>query len=115
MIGEAVRDRGLLTLEESVHLLTDVPARLYGLTDRGRVAEGWIADLVLFDPERVRPDRERTVTDLPGGASRLTADAVGIEHVLVAGTEIVTSGAFTDARPGTFLRSGLHTETAPLT
>jgi N-acyl-D-aspartate/D-glutamate deacylase len=114
LVGEAVRDRALLSIEEAVHLLTDVPARLYGLTGRGRVAPGWIADLVLFDPERVKPGRERTVSDLPGGASRLTADAEGVEHVLVGGTEVVRAGAFTDARPGTFLRSGRDTETAPI-
>src|SRR5207253_4336026 len=61
VLGSAVRERGLFTLEEGVRELTDVPARLYGLRERGRVAEGWHADLVAFDPDTVgsQPARAR--------------------------------------------------------
>ena len=78
LVGEAVRDRGLLTLEEAVHQLTDVPARLYGLRDRGALAVGRCADLVVFDPTTVGPRPERTRDDLPGGASR--SDRRGRRH-----------------------------------
>jgi len=111
LVGEAVRDRGLLSLEEAVRQLTDVPARLYGVRDRGRVASGWCADLVVFDPETVGPRAERTHDDLPGGASRLMAEADGFAHVLVNGVEIASSGQFTGATPGHLLRSGRDTET----
>ncbi len=50
VLGEVVRDRGLLALETAVHMMTDVPARLYGLRDRGRIAEGFVRR-----PRRVRP------------------------------------------------------------
>lgn len=111
LLGEAVRDRGLLTLEEAVRELTDLPARLYGLVGRGRVAEGWAADLVVFDPVTVDRGEERTRDDLPGGASRVYAEARGVEHVLVNGVEVVAGGAFTGAAPGTVLRSGRDTGT----
>ncbi len=113
MLGEGVRKRGLLSWEAAIHQLTDVPARLYGLRDRGRVAEGFFADLVLLDPERVGHRSEYTRDDLPGGASRLYAEADGIEHVVVNGTEIVRHGDLIGATPGTVLRSGTDTDSVP--
>jgi N-acyl-D-aspartate/D-glutamate deacylase len=107
----ASRAHELVPLEEAVHLLTDVQARLYGIRERGRVAEGWHADLVVFDEDRVGPGPVHTRYDLPAGAGRLYAEAEGIEHVLVNGTEIATRGALTGDRPGTLLRSGRDTET----
>jgi N-acyl-D-aspartate/D-glutamate deacylase len=111
MLGDGVRKRQLLSWEEAVHQLTDVPARLYGLRDRGRVEKGYVADLMIFDPERIGHGPERTRADLPGGASRLYAESTGMEHVLVSGTEIVEAGAFTGATPGRILRSGTDTDT----
>jgi N-acyl-D-aspartate/D-glutamate deacylase len=111
LLGDGVRKRQLLSWEEAVHQLTDVPARLYGLRDRGRIAEGCFADLVLFDPTAVGHGTEHTRDDLPGGASRLFAEADGIARVLVNGTEIVVDGAFTGEVPGAVLRSGADTDT----
>ncbi len=110
VVGDAVRN-GHIELEEAVHLLTEVPARLYGVRDRGRVAVGAHADLVVFDPETVSPAGERTHDDLPGGASRIVADSRGVHHVLVAGTEIVRDGAYTGSTPGVVLRAGRDTDT----
>jgi N-acyl-D-aspartate/D-glutamate deacylase len=111
VLGPAVRDRALVSLEEAVHQLTDVPARLYGLRDRGRVAEGWWADLVVFDPATVAPGPVHTRNDLPGGAARLYAEATGIHSVIVNGTEIASHGRATGETPGTVLRSGRDTDT----
>jgi len=105
------RERGLMPLEEAVQLLTDRQARLYGIRERGRVVEGWHADLVVLDPERVAPSPVVWRNDLPAGAGRLYAGAEGIEHVLVNGVEIARGGELTGARPGTLLRSGRDTET----
>jgi N-acyl-D-aspartate/D-glutamate deacylase len=109
-----VREHEALPLEEAVQLLTDVPARLYGLRDRGRVAVGAHADLVVFDPETVGPAPVFTRTDLPTGASRVYGEAEGIDEVIVNGAVIVEHRAFTDARPGTLLRSGRDTDTPAL-
>lgn len=114
LLGNGVRKRGLLSIEEGVRQLTDVPARLYGLTDRGRIAEGHHADLVILDESRIGCGETFTKPDLPGGAGRLYAEAEGIDHVFVAGTEIVQQGEHTGALPGTVLRSGRDTETVPL-
>jgi N-acyl-D-aspartate/D-glutamate deacylase len=111
LLGDGVRERGLLSLEEAVHQLTDVPARLYGLRERGRIAEGWHADLTVFDPDTVGHGEIYTRHDLPGGAGRLYADAAGIEHVLVSGQPIIRDGARTGDRPGRVIRSGRDTDT----
>ena len=109
MLSEAVVRRGLLSLEEAVHLLTEVQASLYGLIDRGVLAEGAYADVVVLDESTVGSGPTTFRPDLPAGASRLYAEATGIEHVVCNGTEIVRGGEFTGARPGTLLRSGTHT------
>ena len=111
MLGDGVRARGLLSWEQAVRQLTDIPARLYGLRDRGRLVPGAFADVVAFDPTRIGHGAVRTRDDLPGGASRLYADAEGVAHVLVNGTEIVRAGEFTGAVPGRVLRSGTDTDT----
>jgi N-acyl-D-aspartate/D-glutamate deacylase len=107
----ASREHDLVKLEEAVHLLTDVPARLYGIRERGRIAEGWHADLVMFNERRVAPAPVQMRYDLPAGAGRLYAGAEGIEHVLVEGIEIVRGKELTGDRPGTLLRSGRDTDT----
>jgi N-acyl-D-aspartate/D-glutamate deacylase len=111
LLADGVRRRSLLSWEEAVHQLSDVPARLYGLRHRGRLDEGWWADVVVFDPAEVGYGPERTRNDLPGGAPRLYAEATGVEHVLVNGTEVVRHGALTGERPGQVLRSGRDTDT----
>src|SRR5580704_466884 len=114
LLEHAVRQHQMLSLEEAIHLMTDVQARLYGLSQRGRVAEGWWADLVVLDPATVRSHEVAMRFDLPGGAGRLYAEADGIEHVLVNGTPVVSDGRLTGARAGRVLRSGTDTETPSL-
>jgi N-acyl-D-aspartate/D-glutamate deacylase len=111
LLANAVREHQVVGLEEAVRLLTDVPARLYGLRERGRIAAGWHADLVLFDPATVGHGPERTRYDLPAGAGRLVAESTGITSVIVGGTEVYRDGAATGALPGTLLRSGRDTDT----
>jgi len=111
LLAEGVRDRQLLSLEEAVRLITNWPARHFGLRDRGRVAEGCFADLVVFDPDAIGPGRVTTRHDLPAGAGRLFSEATGIEHVLVNGREIVDSGKATGDLPGVLLRAGADTDT----
>lgn len=109
--AEAVRARQLLSLERAVQMFTDTPARLYGLRDRGRIAEGWYADLVVLDPATVGPGMVAPRQDLPGGGWRLYSEATGISSTIVNGVEIVRNGQVTGDTPGTTIRSGRDTDT----
>jgi N-acyl-D-aspartate/D-glutamate deacylase len=114
LLEHAVRRHQVLSLEEAVHLLTDVQAQLYGLRERGQVTAGWYADLVVLDPALVGSQKVAMRYDLPGGAGRLYAAANGIEHVIVNGTPVVRQGELTGQRHGRLLRSGRDTMTASL-
>ncbi len=111
LLDEAVRREGLFTVEQLVHELTEVPARLYGLRDRGRLAEGAAADIVIFDEQHVGSDDLEMRFDLPASGGRMYAAARGIERVIVAGAEVVVNGELTGSAPGRVLRSGSHTAT----
>lgn len=110
-IADCLRGRKLTTVEHAVHLLTQVPAELFGLRDRGVVVEGGHADLVLFDPDTVESEMLSMVDDLPGSTSRLYAGSVGVNHVFVSGVEVVRDSAATGALPGSIIRSGTDTDT----
>jgi N-acyl-D-amino-acid deacylase len=91
ILGHYVRDEHLLPLEEAVRKMTSLPASRMGLADRGIVRAGMAADLVAFDPEKVRD--VSTYTD-PLHYSE------GIPYVAVNGQLVVDGGKITDARPG---------------
>jgi N-acyl-D-aspartate/D-glutamate deacylase len=113
-LQDCIRGRRLLSVERAVQLMTDVPAQLFGLRERGRVQEGWHADLVLFDPATIGSRPVRKVADLPEGCERLFAGAEGIRRVLVGGQPAVVDGESTGALVGTLLRSGRDTTTTPI-
>jgi N-acyl-D-aspartate/D-glutamate deacylase len=110
-IGDCLRGRKLASLERAVQLLTDEPAQLFGLRERGRLEEGYHADIVVFDPTTIGSEHARLVHDLPGDSPRLTAGANGVVRVLVNGVETVADNTPTGALPGSVLRSGRDTST----
>jgi N-acyl-D-amino-acid deacylase len=97
ILGQFVRDEQLLSLEEAVRKMTSAPAARLGLTERGLLRDGFWADLVVFDPARVRSnatyDQPRQFPD-------------GIEFVAVNGELVVDGGVHTGALPGRALRRG---------
>jgi N-acyl-D-aspartate/D-glutamate deacylase len=105
LLGRWVRERQALTLEEGVRQLTTVPADFWGIADRGRLATGLAADLVIFDPATVDTYDAEYVHDLPGGARRLVARAKGVHHTIVAGQELMRDGVHQGPFPGRVLRS----------
>ncbi|MFJ6667728.1 amidohydrolase family protein [Streptomyces sp. NPDC091383] len=110
-LGDCLRGRRLVGLEQAVKMLTDDPARLFGLRERGRIQRGWHADLVLLDPERIDAGQARLVHDLPGDSPRLDARAIGVRAVWVGGVETIRDDVVSGAVPGRVLRSGRDTRT----
>ena len=109
LLGYWVREKGTMGLERAIHRLTQEPAELFGLTDRGLLAEGRPADVVVLDPASVKAGGLKRVNDLPSGADRLVSEADGIDLVVVNGRVIRRAGedAVGDAElPGRLLRGG---------
>jgi dihydroorotase/N-acyl-D-amino-acid deacylase len=94
VLGRYVRERHVLTLEEAVRKMTAFPAARLGLIDRGLVRPGMKADLVVFDPDRVK---DTATFDKPHQY------AEGVSQVIVNGQVVFEQGAMTDARPGRVL------------
>ena len=95
VLGNGVRRHGVISLEEGVRQLTDVPARLYGLRDRGRLEEGMLADVVVFDPDQIQ---DHATFQEPHQF------ATGVEQVFVNGEAVMRDGELTGALPGRFVR-----------
>ena len=96
LLGHYVRDRGLVTLEDAIHRLTAFPAGLLGIdNERGHLAEGYYADMVIFNPEEIR---DHATYDNPHQY------ATGVMHVLVNGVPVLRNGEHTGAKPGMFVR-----------
>jgi dihydroorotase/N-acyl-D-amino-acid deacylase len=95
VLGRYVRERGVIGLEEAVRRMTSAPADRLGFSERGRIAEGLVADLTVFDPETII---DRATFGDPHQYP------MGIPYVVVGGIPVVREGAVTGARPGVVLR-----------
>lgn len=109
LLGKWVREKGVLSVEQAVHKLTQVQAELFGFAGRGVLREGYAADIVVFDPDTVAPGPLRRVNDFPAGAERLTADQPeGMRHLLVNGSPVIADGdlvaAAVSSKPGQIVR-----------
>jgi N-acyl-D-amino-acid deacylase len=110
LLGHWVREKGVLTVEQAVRMLSSRPAEVLGLADRGRLVPGLAADVLVFDPRTVGAGPLRRVRDLPAGADRLVSDATGVDAVVVNGTVVRREGRDVvdpdGPLPGRLLRSG---------
>jgi N-acyl-D-aspartate/D-glutamate deacylase len=106
MLSYWARDRshGRLPIEEAVRQITSATADLYGLSDRGRVVPGSVADINVIDAENLGLHRPEVATDLPGGARRLVQQADGYQYTIKTGEVIFEAGEPTGALPGALLR-----------
>jgi N-acyl-D-aspartate/D-glutamate deacylase len=106
LLGHWSRDLGKMSMQSAVRQLTSKPAELYGLKSRGRIREGYAADLMLFDPKTVGRGPKRRVFDLPGGAARLHTDSAGVHSVWVNGVRVADANGMRPeaGRPGVLIR-----------
>jgi N-acyl-D-aspartate/D-glutamate deacylase len=107
LLGYWVREKHALSLEEAVRQLTFVPASFWGINHRGLLREGYAADVVVFDPDRIAPMLPELVYDLPAGARRLKQKSAGIAATVVNGDVLMRHNEHTGALPGQLLRGPL--------
>ena len=105
VLGEWVRERQLLSLEDAVRRFTFQPARIMGLHDRGVVREGAAADLMIFDLARIGIREDEISRDGPSGSPRRVQGADGVHYVIVGGKVVLDHGTHTGALPGRVLRA----------
>ncbi len=104
LLGHWVREDRALTLEQAVHQLTQRPADIFGLKDRGRLAVGMPADVVVFDPATVGAGKLERVHDLPAGEDRLISRPRGVKAVIVNGVALPEPGTLPMRPSGKLLR-----------
>ena len=105
LLGEWVREKQVMTLEQAVRRLTFDSASAFGLYDRGLLRPGMAADITMFDPATVKCGHETVVHDFPGGAWRIKESAEGIFGTVVNGQVLYEEGKYTGALPGKVLRN----------
>jgi N-acyl-D-amino-acid deacylase len=106
VLGQWVRERQLLSLEDAIRRLAFQPARILGLRDRGLVREGLAADLMVFDLSRIGVKEDEVRHDGPAGVPRRVQGAEGVDYVIVGGRTVLDHGTHTGALPGRVLRAG---------
>ncbi len=104
LFSEFVRAGAYMTLEQAVKKITGDTAEIWGIKDRGLLAEGYAADIVVFDAATIGRGEERAVFDMPGDGMRYVRDAIGVQTVLVNGQVAYADGAYQDARAGVVCR-----------
>jgi N-acyl-D-amino-acid deacylase len=95
LLGKYVREEGVISLSEAIRRLTSFPAGNLGIDDRGRLQEGFYADITIFDPETIQDHAT---------FAQPHQYATGVVHVLVNGVPVLMDGEHTGATPGRFVR-----------
>lgn len=95
LLGKYVREEKVISLEEAIHKLTLLSAQKLKIEERGKLAPGYYADVVVFDPKTIS---DKATFESPHQY------AIGVEHVFVNGTQVLNQGEHTGAMPGMFVR-----------
>ncbi|MGD9614869.1 MAG: amidohydrolase family protein [Alphaproteobacteria bacterium] len=105
LLGEWVREKQIMSLEQAVRRLTFDSASTFGLYDRGLLRPGLAADIVIFDPATVKCGKEEVVHDFPAGGWRIKETSEGVSHTIVNGQVLLEDKKHTGALPGRVLRN----------
>src|ERR1700724_2822665 len=108
LLGEWVREKQVMSLENAVRRLTFDSASTFGLYDRGLLRPGMTADITVFDPDTVKPLPEFIVHDFPAGGWRFKEPAQGIHATFVNGQMLMKEGEHTGNLPGRVLRNSRY-------
>ena len=108
LLGYWVREKGIMSLELAVRRLTFDSASAFGIYDRGLIQPGMAADLVVFDPDTVRPVAEDKVHDFPANGWRMRELAEGIHYTVVNGEVLMEKGTHTGSLPGRVLHNARY-------
>jgi N-acyl-D-aspartate/D-glutamate deacylase len=108
LLGYWVREKGIMPLELAVRRLTFDSASAFGIYDRGLLQPGMAADLVVFDPDTIRPIPEDVVHDFPSNGWRMRELAEGIHYTVVNGEVLMEKGTHTGSYPGRVLHNARH-------
>src|SRR6267143_388813 len=108
LLGYWVREKKIMSLEHAVRRLTFDSASAFGIYDRGLLQPGMVADLVVFDPDTVRPMPEDVVHDFPSNGWRMRELAEGIHYTVVNGEVLLEKGTHTGSYPGQVLRNARY-------
>ena len=108
LLSEWVREKKVMSLEQAVRRLTFESASIFGLYDRGLLRPGMVADIVIFDPDTVRPLPLEVLHDFPTGAKRIKEPAEGIHMTIVNGQVLLEDGKHTGNLPGRVLRNSYY-------
>jgi len=108
LLGEWVREKKAMTLEQAVRRLTFESASVFGIHDRGMLRPGLAGDIVIFDPDTVNAGKETVVRDFPAGGWRIKEEAVGVHYTIVNGQVLLEDGVHTGALPGRVLRNSWY-------
>jgi N-acyl-D-aspartate/D-glutamate deacylase len=108
LLSEWVREKKIMSLEQAVRRLTFESASTFGLYDRGLLRPGMVADIVIFDPDTVKPLPLEVLHDFPTGAKRIKEPAQGIHMTIVNGQVLLEDGKHTGNLPGRVLRNSYY-------
>jgi N-acyl-D-aspartate/D-glutamate deacylase len=108
LLGYWVREQKALSLEHAVRRLTFDSATAFGIYDRGLLRPGLAADMVVFDPETVRPRKQEVVHDFPNNGWRMRVTSEGIKYTVVNGEVLLEREKYTEATPGRVVRNALY-------